>query len=275
MIHALEHPIVQMEWKPGALQRQLSDDLRFQVNHRHFVWTTFQEAHNEDDLCDLLFQEKEWRWEAHADLLSSLADLPLTPSTAYALSFLGREPMAFETFLSLSNLGEGEAARLLVTLWALGSLTLSRGEMPKVQPAAEALPPTPETPVPEPPIPAPPPMTPLSLDLAPRSEAPGADDTAPEVAFPAYAEIPSIPLQEAEAIGENPGLRARKCFAKAKAMLIQERTVEAIRLLEECVRLDPDAEHAYEPWLLLGKHRLANPAWSTRAIEALQVASRL
>ena len=183
--------------------------------------------------------------------------------------------MAFETFLSLSNLGEGEAARLLVTLWALGSLTLSQGEMPQVQAAADELPPTPEAPVPEWPIPPPPPMTPLSLDFTPRPEEPAADDTAPEVAFPAYAEIPSIPLQEAEAIGENPGLRARKCFAKAKAMLIQERTVEAIRLLEECVRLDPDAEHAYEPWLLLGKHRLANPAWSTRAIEALQVASRL
>ena len=51
--------------------------------------------------------------------------------------------------------------------------------------------------------------------------------------------------------------------------------MEAIRLLEESVRLDPDTEHAYEPWLLLGKHRLINPAWSTRAIEALQVASRL
>lgn len=275
MIHALEHPIVQMEWKPGALQRQLSDDLRFQVNHRHFVWTTFQEAHNEDDLCDLLFQESEWRWEAHSDLLASLSDLPLTPSTAYALSFLGREPMAFETFLSLGNLEEGEAARLLVTLWALGSLTLSQGEMPKVVPVAAEFPPPVEAPVAEPPVPPLLPPLPL-LEFAPRPECePEVDDTAPGVAFPDYAEIPSIPLQEVEAIGENPLLRAKKCFAKAKAMLVQERTVEAIRLLEESVRLDPDTEHAYEPWLLLGKHRLVNPAWSTRAIEALQVASRL
>ncbi len=272
MIHALEHPIIQMEWKPGALQRQLSDDLRFQVNHRHFVWTTFHEAHNEDDLCDLLFQESEWRWEAHSDLLSSLSDLPLTPSTAYALSFLGREPMGFETFLSLNSLDEAEAARLLVTLWALGALTLSQGEMPQVVPVAEPL--VLEPPPPVIPLAVPPPLPPL--EFSPRIEPePSVEDTAPGVAFPSYGEIPSIPLQEVEALGENSSLRARKFFAKAKALLVQDRTVEAIRLLEESVRLDPDTEHAYEPWLLLGKHRLINPAWSTRAIEALQVASRL
>ncbi len=274
MIHALEHPIIQMEWKPGAMEFQLSDDLRFQVNHRHFVWTTFQEAHNEDDLCDLLFQESEWRWEAHADLLSALSDLPLTPSTAYAISFLGREPMGFETFLSLSNLEEGQAARLLVTLWALGALTLARGEMPKVvlMPEIPAVP-EPIAPTPLEMIASTPTPLPL-LEFAPR---PGgeADDTAPGVAFPAYAEIPSIPLQEAQALGEDPALRAKRLFAKAKALLIQDRTVEAIRLLEESVRLDPDTGQAYEPWLLLGRHRLVNPAWSTRAIEALQVASRL
>ena len=39
--------------------------------------------------------------------------------------------------------------------------------------------------------------------------------------------------------------------------------------------MDPEGEGAYEPWLLLGRHRMVNPAWSTRAIEALQAASRL
>jgi tetratricopeptide (TPR) repeat protein len=80
---------------------------------------------------------------------------------------------------------------------------------------------------------------------------------------------------EEETPREAPAVRARKCFVKAKAFLVQDRMVEAIRLLEECVRLDPDSEQAYEPWLLLGKNRLTNPAWSTRAIEALQAASRL
>lgn len=101
------------------------------------------------------------------------------------------------------------------------------------------------------------------------------DDNAPAVAFPTYSEIPSIPLQEPEPITESPVLRAKKLFGKARVMLVQDRTAEAIRFLEQCVKLDPDSDQAYEPWLLLGKHRLVNPAWSTRAIEALQAASRL
>ncbi len=287
MIHALEHPIIQMEWKPGALQLQLSEDLRFQVNHRQFVWKTFLEAHNGEGLCDLLFQESEWRWEANADLLASLSDLPLTPKTAYALSFLGREPVGFETFLSLSNLEEGEAARLLMTLWALGALVLAQGVMPQLLPSGPELQTVPEPIIPPlvpPPPPRPPPqmlspgpplsLPPLELSPWPEFET-KADDAAPGVAFPTYAEIPTIPLQEVEARGENPGLRAKTFFVKAKLLLAQERTVEAIRLLEQSVQLDPDSEQAYEPWLLLGKHRLVNPAWSTRAIEALQVASRL
>ena len=282
MIHALEHPIVHMEWKPGGVQQQLSDDLRFRVNHRHFVWSTFREAHNEDDLCDLLFLEKEWRWEAHGDLLESMSDLPLTPQTAYALSFLGREPVGFETFLSLSNLPEGLAARLLVTLWALGAISLSQGPLPLVDPALE-----PE-PIPLEAITPPvmsstllPSSTPAALpplDFKPRAGEGTPielDDSAPEVAFPTYAEIPSIPLQEAEPTTESPLLRARKLFAKARSLLVQDRTAEAIRFLEQSVKLDPESDQAYEPWLLLGKHRLVNPAWSTRAIEALQAASRL
>jgi hypothetical protein len=277
MIHALEHTIVHMEWKPEGVQRQLSDDLRFQVNHRHFVWSTFQEAHNEDDLCDLLYQETEWRWEAGSDLLTSLGDLPLTPQTAYALSFLGREPVGFETFLSLSSLPEGAAARLLVTLWALGALTLAKGSLPEVRRASVSVPVPPEAPAP-PPTPIAIPPTPAALpplEFTPLGETPiELDDTAPGVAFPAYAEIPALPVPELDPAGENPAVRAKKLFQKARALLMQDRTVEAIRILEQCVKLDPDTEQAYEPWLLLGKHRMVNPAWSTRAIEALQAASR-
>jgi cytochrome c-type biogenesis protein CcmH/NrfG len=69
--------------------------------------------------------------------------------------------------------------------------------------------------------------------------------------------------------------KAHQYLLKAKSFLAQERTAEAIRLLEQSVQLDPESEQAFEPWLLLGKHRLSNPAWSTRAIEALQAASKL
>jgi len=62
---------------------------------------------------------------------------------------------------------------------------------------------------------------------------------------------------------------------RAKSLLVQDRMAEAIRMLEQSVQLDPESDGAYEPWLLLGKHRLSNPAWSTRAIEALQAASKL
>ena len=56
---------------------------------------------------------------------------------------------------------------------------------------------------------------------------------------------------------------------------MQDRTSEAIRALEQAIKLDGDSPGAFESWLLLGRLRLTNPAWSTRAIEALQVASRL
>jgi cytochrome c-type biogenesis protein CcmH/NrfG len=69
--------------------------------------------------------------------------------------------------------------------------------------------------------------------------------------------------------------RARRLVVKAKSYLMQDRTSEAIRALEQALKLDGDSKGAYETWLLLGRSRLTNPAWSTRAIEALQVASRL
>ena len=62
---------------------------------------------------------------------------------------------------------------------------------------------------------------------------------------------------------------------KAKSYVLQNRTSEAIRSLEQAIKLDVDSPAAYESWMLLGRLRLSNPAWSTRAIEALQVASRL
>lgn len=280
MINALEHDIIEMEWISG--RTQLSEDLRFKLNHRLFIWATFQEAHNLGYLSDLLFAEPAWRWTAQPDLLDSLSDLPLTPQMAYSLSFLGVEPVGYETMLSLSGLNEEDAARLIFALWGLGGLVLTEGTLPAS--ASKLLVRDPENRKPSA-IPTAPnepaslqsqehqePILTVPLDFLPKE---------PET-NPASEQIkPPIEIQEdgrqseEDASKESSLIRARKCLVKAKALLLQDRTVEAIRLLEECVRLDPDSDQAYEPWLLLGKNRLANPAWSTRSVEALQTASRL
>jgi tetratricopeptide (TPR) repeat protein len=205
---------------------------------------------------------------------------------AYSLSFLGAEPVGYETMLSLSGLEEEEAARLILVLWALGGLMLTEGERPAL--AAKSMPAplsavefptvpfpqvTPSTPVP----PANPPTVPEPIHTVPLDFSPMEPGTVPtpEPAAPPIEMQEDLLKMEEEAPRESSATRARRCLVKAKALLLQDRTAEAIRLLEESVRLDPDSEQAYDPWLLLGRHRLTNPAWSTRAIEALQAASRL
>ena len=89
---------------------------------------------------------------------------------------------------------------------------------------------------------------------------------------PTPTALPPV-LQEDEEL--SPSERARYLLVKAKSYLLQDRTSEAIRSLEQAIKLDVDSPAAYESWMLLGRLRLSNPAWSTRAIEALQVASRL
>lgn len=276
MIHALEHPIIQMDWRPGKIERQLCDDLRFEVDHRQFIWATFLEAHNGEAICDLLYQERDWRWAAQADLLSAVSDLPLTPQLAYAISFLGREPIGFETFLSLSGLEEDLAANLLLSLWVIGGIRLVQGRVESLvqpEPEPEPAPPLQAQPVSIPLAPIPPPplelTPPIELDSRPELEEPEAET------LHGVPGIPSMPALEAPSPEENPAVKARKLCLRAKNLLGQDRTVEAIRLLEQSVKLDPDSDQAYEPWLLLGKHRMVNPAWSSRAIEALQSASRL
>lgn len=296
MIHALEHPIIEMDWNAGTTRSQLSQDLQFKLDHRQFVWSTFHEAHNLGELCDLLYAESRWRWVAPADLLGSLGDLPLTPQVAYALSFWGPEPIGYETFLSLSGMNEEEGARLLVTVWALGGLSLAQGEVHGIKAALpeppEQAPPAPAAQVPAPPVSSVPPMPippaepfaaampapeppRIELDFLPHDESSSTPEPSPfETLVPSGAE-PTQKLAEDRPDDEPPHLRARKYLLKAKNLLVQDRTAEAIRLLEQAVKIDPDSEIAYEPWLLLGKHRLSNPAWSNRAIEALQAASRL
>jgi tetratricopeptide (TPR) repeat protein len=294
MIHALEHTIIEMDWKAGTARSQLSEDLHFKLDHRQFVWSTFHEAHNLGDLCDLLYAENKWRWVAPADLLSFVGDLPLTPKVAYALSFWGPEAVGYETFLSLSGMDEEDGARLLVTLWALGGLTLSQGSAPSLTKALLPPPPVPVVPVPTPlpPLVMTPPRTAItpSAPLPPLSFA-NAEAKAPKTLdflppnssqpLPLDPFIPTMPettiqLDDEDARSQEASTaKAHKYLLKAKNFLVQERTAEAIRLLEQSVQLDPESEQAFEPWLLLGKHRLSNPAWSNRAIEALQAASKL
>jgi tetratricopeptide (TPR) repeat protein len=83
-----------------------------------------------------------------------------------------------------------------------------------------------------------------------------------------------LPVVEAQ-IELTPEQKACAYFKKAQSLLLQERASEAIRTLEQSLKLDGDSPKSYEAWLLLGRLRLANPAWSTRAIEALQSASRV
>jgi len=289
MIHALEHKILNVTWTPGPMAERLSKDLHFKLDHRHFVWDTFKEAHGLGAVSDLLYDELDWRWEGRTNLLETVADLPLNPATAYALSFLGTEPISFEVFLSLSRLPEDDAARLLVTLWALGALALTKGRLPMVAPPAPAppppvvmAPPPPPAPVPAP-TPAPllprilPPTPPsaipferITLELLPLNHQPEFLDQEPvRPVVPKPVPVPSEP-------GEmSPEEKAHKYYLKAKQFLLQERSSEAIRVLEQAVQLDPDSPAAFDTWLLLGRLRTINPAWSNRSIDALQTASRM
>jgi tetratricopeptide (TPR) repeat protein len=398
MIHALEHPVVTWEWTPLEIDRMLEQDLHFKLLNRHFLWDAFQECHRISDLLPILEAEPSWRWSSRPDLLDSVSDLPLNPGTAYALSFLGTDPLSFETFHSLSGLDEEASGRLLATLWALGALTATGSRIPTVAVKAQEIQvdfiprstdPTPQvitkgpdlpgdfrTPrqplpaLPSPPAKAPLPfimpagdlssrkalppleLTPkinLELDPAPPQPEfldlePEADPVAPDPLHlysasayppapppppprpdpflhpppPAKAEAPAPPspyrgdpfsrptspppspvpppapappppppapapastFQPApipslqEPILEGPA-KARALLRKARQQSGMDRTVEAVRTLEQVVQLDPDLDVAYDAWLLLGKLRLANPAWSTRAIDALQHASQV
>jgi tetratricopeptide (TPR) repeat protein len=90
-------------------------------------------------------------------------------------------------------------------------------------------------------------------------------------------EFPAVPSLPPMSIDENlsPAEKALQLIIKAKSYLLQNRTSEATRALEQAIKLDGNSPGAYESWLLLGRLRLSNPAWSTRAIDALQAASRL
>ena len=289
MVNALEHQIVQLTWNPGPVGVKLSEDLQLKLDHRHFIWTTFLEAHLRQESFDLLQAQGAWRWEGIPGLLEAVSDLPLDPATAYALSFLGSEPISFQTFHSLSELPEATAARITLSLWAVGALTLVQGEQPSLalgpEPMAPAapstpppmpsFPPPPPAPLPllqPPPVPAQaaPPKLELGLDVPPLSTQPEFLETEPAVEGVLAPEAAPDPFP----LVASPD-RSRGLYRKAKNLQLQERTGEAIRCLEQSVQLDPSSNSAFEVWLLLGRLRMTNPAWSTRAINALQVAAKI
>jgi tetratricopeptide (TPR) repeat protein len=287
LLHAMEHTILKMTWIPGALGGNLSGDLQFRMDHRRLVWDTFQLAQVDRELVTMFLSEPEWRWRAQPNLLDSLSDLPLTPTLAYALSLLGTEPLGSDTIGSLTGLSQIATARLVATLWALGGLTLVQGDLPLLPKAEEAPPPLPDFEFIQEPEVEPLPeelLEPILLvqeDLVP---APGTTPkSVPHVPQSMYQEVlestePDQPTQPLSAPDEEDlpaPERAKHLLVKAKSYLLQERSSEAIRALEQSLKLDGDSPGAFEAWMLLGRLRLSNPAWSTRAIEALQVASRL
>jgi tetratricopeptide (TPR) repeat protein len=307
LLHAMEHTIIKMTWIPGPLDDNLSGDLQFHLDHRWLVWDAFQNAKIDRELVDMFHSEPDWRWQAQPNLLEALSSLPLTPTLAYALSLLGTEPLGCETIGALTGFPQPQAAQLVATLWALGGLSLVQGELPlppKAAPPAPSVIPAPDLELeitladeeildsPKS-LESPHPMTQmdiLEMDYEPRSgepllllEPPSMGDPfsspAPaEGSYLSHEQDSPTPTSLPSSSGEDafpPAERARRLVVKAKSYLVQERTSEAIRALEQAIKLEGDSAGAYESWLLLGRLRVSNPAWSTRAIEALQVASRL
>jgi len=293
LLHAMEHPILRMTWLPAAPGEGITVEHQFQLNHRRLVWDTFQSAQIDRELIEMFRSEPDWRWQARPNLLESLSDLPLTPSLAYALTLFGTEPLGCNTIAALAGLPQEEAARLVATLWALGGVSLVSGTLPLMSfvpseplplppvvrepPLVLIPPPVPEMEVeddfePEPEFLADPDPEPLLLaqeDLLP---------SAPATVFPSLSLEAPVPQATPPSVEEGsltPRERARRLLVKAKSYVMQERTSEAIRALEQAIKLDGESPAAFESWLLLGRLRISNPAWSTRAIEALQVASRL
>jgi len=293
LLHAVEHPVLAMTWNPGAVGGSLGQDLQFHLDHRRVIWDVYRQMQTLDRLVEKFESETEWKWRSQGGLLDALADLTLTPQLAFAISQLGREPMSFTTFVSVTGLGDAEAARLLATLWALGGLELEGGTdsfpgaPPQKErrrtpaPKVEVAPPPPQpTPVPSPPPPAPvkvelqetvdeepvfelmdEPV--LALPLLERFTAPARS--------PSKAPLPA-PIQDDGA--DSPQSKAHALLRQAEGLESQGRTSEAIRALEQAIKLDPDSSRSYETWMMLGDLRQGNPAWSTRAIEAYQAAAR-
>jgi hypothetical protein len=283
LLHAVEHPVLTMTWNSGAVAGSLGQDLQFRLDHRRVIWDVYRQMQTLDKLVEKFESETEWKWRSQGGLLDTLEDLTLTPQLAFGISQLGREPMSFATFASVTGLGDPEAARLLATLWALGGLELEGGadSFPGAPPQKERRKaPAPKAEAPPPPPPPPVEVEPeIEVDEEPVFEPvfesvmeealplPLLDRFVPSPAGPSPATVP-------ESGPDTPQLKARALFHQAASLDTQGRTSEAIRALEQAIKLDPDSPRSFEAWMMLGDLRQGNPAWSTRAIEAYQSAAR-
>jgi tetratricopeptide (TPR) repeat protein len=119
------------------------------------------------------------------------------------------------------------------------------------------------------PVPRLPPTEDRQPAVAPQSAPPPRGETKPIELEPVDPPAPPLPRRGL------PPVTAGVLLGRAQRQVKLGRTVEAVHTLEEAVDLQPDDETAYEVWLLLGRLRMANSAWSTRAIHALQNASLL
>lgn len=262
LLHAVEHPVLNMAWNAGRLVASPGKDLAFPpLDHRRVVWDVYRQMQTLDRLVEKFESEPDWKWRARDGLLDAFADLTLTPQLAFSISQLGREPMSFDTFVSVTALDEAEAARLLAALWALGGLELEGG-------ATDAIPGL-SADIPEAPSGAPPPP---AMETDPGLSA-SADATPLQDRLVPAPERPDQ-AQPAASADESPLLKARLLLRQGETLYTQGRTSEAIRALEQSVKLDPDSPRSFDSWMLLGDLRQGNPAWSTRAIEAYQAAAR-
>ena len=262
LLHAVEHPVLVMAWNPGSLQGTVAGDLPFRLDHRRVIWDVFRQMQTLESLVEAFERETAWRWSAQDSLLDALADLTLTPQLAFAISQLGREPVSFDTLASVTGLDPGEAARLAASLWSLGGLDLVGEGLAAF--LGEAPPRPAEKPLEEP----------IYLDV-PAEGAPAAGPPPPPPApeAPRAQEAPPPPPVEVEQA--SPQVKARALFRQAESLNTQGRTSEAVRALEQAIKLDPDSPRSYDCWMLLGDLRQGNPAWSTRAVEAYQLAARV
>lgn len=395
MIHALESPIRSWSWNSGPIERLLSRDLQIAMLNRHFLWRAFQESSYLAQLLPIFKAETTWEWQGQGNLLDALSDLPLTPSTAYAISFLTADPMSFATFRYLSHFSEEDTGRFIATLWALGAIAIPGGILASVTTVSRS---SPSDSKPLLPLILPPPNMPFGppkkapqeallgldsidgssqpefMDLGPGSDSeqpmnlqmlsmidlppcgprppsrsqvwpddmppcgpraqpraqpsPVSDDMPPcgprpqlrPQALPEdmppcgprpQPQSPPLPVPEdvppcgprlqsqppftfssrPQSIELDPDRRGipdpptpqslakqaqmTRLLGQARRQVMMGRTLEAVYTLEQAVKVDPDGEVAYEAWLMLGKLRMTNLAWSTRAIHALQSASRI
>ena len=274
LLHAVEHPVLAMAWNPGALEGSSAAGLSFRFDHRRVIWDVYRKMQTFDALIETFERETEWAWSAKPSLLETMADLTLTPQLAFAISQLGREPMSFPTVLSVTGLEEHDAARLVATLWALGGLELAGGTMESFIRSSRAAEPEPEF------MDAAETSAPISASSYDTPSSVPAMEPAPVEPAPAplLLDQPDLPppvprAPQEENGGPTPQMKARGLFLQAESLQIQSRTSEAIRALEQAVKLDPDSPRSYDAWMMLGDLRQGNPAWSTRAVEAYQAAA--